>query len=492
MSMAKTRCLLLASVGAGLLGCVSSGQGNRVLDTYETADVQDGGWLGYPRPEAAGWSSDQLDAAFAQAGQLGSTAVLVVDRGMVVDFVGDVSAPMKSYSVRKSLVSLILEPAVRNGTLGLDKPLAAFRFENADLLTEREKRATVAELLSSTSGIYLPAAKEPPALTERPARGSDEPGSRWWYNNWGFNLILPLFEAASGERLAPAFLQRIADPLQMEDLRASDIFYEYDPSRSAIPAYEFMISSRDLARVGVMLAGEGRWHGRQVIPADWVATITSPHWQFGDGSGYGYMWWVNPGRSQAFGASGEPSLLDRYDHFAAIGSYGQALLVIPQLDIVLVHRGDASVKGGVSDPDVFKLFAEILAARHGPGFAASQPVPVAFPNQEAVVRRGDPAELQLISPEEMALLEGSYATSAGVVMRAYRWRDMLFLSGPRPADAHVELAKRQDGGFTSRSAPIEVQFQRDDNGRASGFVLRFNGRTMEARRVADTQNASPR
>ena len=44
------------------------------------------------------------------------------------------------------------------------------------------------DLISSRSGVYH--AAEPEAISNnRPALGSHQPGSTWWYNNWDFNTV---------------------------------------------------------------------------------------------------------------------------------------------------------------------------------------------------------------------------------------------------------------------------------------------------------------
>lgn len=49
--------------------------------------------------------------------------------------------------------------------------------------------------------------------------------------------------------------------------------------------------SRDLARLGELVLAEGRWQGRQLIPARYVRAMLSAQATAGDGSDYGYQWW---------------------------------------------------------------------------------------------------------------------------------------------------------------------------------------------------------
>lgn len=49
--------------------------------------------------------------------------------------------------------------------------------------------------------------------------------------------------------------------------------------------------SRDLAKFGQLLVDGGRWHGRQVIAADWIRAMTTIHAQAREDADYGYLLW---------------------------------------------------------------------------------------------------------------------------------------------------------------------------------------------------------
>ncbi len=49
--------------------------------------------------------------------------------------------------------------------------------------------------------------------------------------------------------------------------------------------------TRDLARLGELVLAGGRWQGKQLVPADYIAAMIRPQAQTDDGSDYGYQWW---------------------------------------------------------------------------------------------------------------------------------------------------------------------------------------------------------
>ena len=76
------------------------------------------------------------------------------------------------------------------------------------------------------------------------------------------------------------------------------------------------MTTRDYARFGMMYLRGGRWNGRQIVPADWVAESTAPTAPTDPGAiGYGYQWWVpagaEPGQFMARGIYGQYIYVDR-------------------------------------------------------------------------------------------------------------------------------------------------------------------------------------
>jgi CubicO group peptidase (beta-lactamase class C family) len=315
-------------------------------------------WEVIDRPESLGWSPAKLARARAYAGQLDTAAVMVVVDGRVLCQWGDVSAKFMAHSMRKSLLSGLYGVYAGEGLIRLDKTLADLRIDDTPPgLTPAEARATVKDLLRSRSGVYHPAALETPDMAvTRPARGSHPPGTRWHYNNWDFNALGTIFERETGAKIFEAFKEKFADPLGMEDFRVADGTYQPGPE-SKHPGYPVRVTARDLARYGLLYLRGGAWGGRRVAPAAWVRESTKPHSVTGT-CGYGYMWWV------AANGRGLPRVNLPDGSFWAWGTRGHYLVVVPALDLVVVHRVDTDVPGReVTDREFGRLLRLILDAR---------------------------------------------------------------------------------------------------------------------------------
>jgi CubicO group peptidase (beta-lactamase class C family) len=132
----------------------------------------------------------------------------------------------------------------------------------------------------------------------------------------------------------------------MQDFARASQRKSGDAKQSQFLAYHMFLSTRDMARIGLLMLRDGDWGGRQVASREWVRRISSLVTPFhemnppnqralGTGSrwGYGYMWWVwdapnSPGPFQ--GA------------YTGRGAGGQFITVLPQLDMVIAHKTDTS------------------------------------------------------------------------------------------------------------------------------------------------------
>lgn len=438
-------------------------------------------WPMYEELEAAGWSAEGLEAARAVADSVGSTAVLLVHEGRVVVAWGDVDRPIRTYSVRKSLVSLLYGEPVAAGEIDLDRAVSSYAFPGDLELTEQEGSARVRHLLSARSGIYLPAALETEGARERrPERGSHAPGTHWYYNNFDFNAAGWILEEETGRDMFTLFEERIAEPIGMQDYDPEEGFYRLEPRTSPIPAYDFMLSARDLARVGALVEHHGQWGAEQVVPTEWLEASTESITEFERGTGYGYMWWVDPHRSLA--PNVETPALDAVSSIGANGANGQQLLVIPELQTVLVHQGDTYNEGAVSDPDVFRVLEALLAARTGPAADNATFAPLtAKPFDYTVEPEPAPPAIEL-PVDTLRAYTGRYAAGP-MTIEIFLYDGRLFASGGPSEEGLVPTAMDQ---FRSPVIPLRIHFQRNEDGAVTGATVQTpEGRTVEARRLPD-------
>lgn len=317
-------------------------------------------WDKLDSPQQAGWSVAKLREARKYAQTLDTAALMIVHQGVVVDEWGPTALPMNCHSMRKSLLSLVYGPHVAAGTISLDKTLAQLGVnDNEPSLTEEEQQATLRDLLKARSGIYHPALYETKAMAaKRPKRGSHPHNTFWYYNNWDFNAVCSIFENLTGSSLFEEFERQLAGPLQMQDFVRSRHTRYVTGDDSVHPAYPFQLSARDLARVGLLALRTGKWQEQQLVPAAWISESTRSYSDAATSGGYGYMWWV------AVEGVHFPGVTLPKGTFSARGYRGHYLVVIPEWDLVVVHRVNTfQDETRVLKADFGKLLNLIAAAR---------------------------------------------------------------------------------------------------------------------------------
>jgi CubicO group peptidase (beta-lactamase class C family) len=301
-------------------------------------------WHIVDRPETAGFSSKRLQALRAWMESLDTTAMMVVVGGRTLFTHGDVAHVSYLASGRKSILALLYGKYVANGTVRLDAKLSDLDLTDVGGLLSRERDATVEHLLTARSGVYHPPSNGGDDTANAPSRGSKAPGEYFLYNNWDFNAAGTVFEKLTGRDIYDALDTDLARPIGMEDFDRARQRKSGTTTTSVYPAYHIWLSTRDMARVGLLALRGGRWGTQQVIAPEWMRRITSlvtPHGETNPSFtesppsvarwGYGYLWWVWDAAARADPLEGA---------FTAWGVGGQYITVVPQLDLVIAHKTD--------------------------------------------------------------------------------------------------------------------------------------------------------
>lgn len=271
------------------------------------------------------------------------------------------ATPHTSFSVAKSVDSLLVGAALARGDIdSVDDPVTRYvpELRRAD---PRFARITLANLMSMTSGIHyvehgLPWSDDAvtyysPDLraTARSARIDEAAGRRWLYANYN-----PLIMGLVLERATGMSVSRFAEKVLWGPLGAGHgASWSLDSTRSGFEKMEsgFNATARDYARLGLLVARDGRVGHRQVLPRSWIARSTSDASTASArghdlGPGYAWWWWVDRGAD---------------DHPYAMGNHGQFVYVDPQHDVVVVRLGRDY---GIGDwPAVLRQVAAATSAR---------------------------------------------------------------------------------------------------------------------------------
>lgn len=407
-------------------------------------------WLAYATPEDAGFSSEGIAAAKRVSKATGSAAVMVVYDGAVLAQWGAVSRRFKCHSIRKSLLSALYGIAVANDAVDIDASIGSVGIDDDRALTESEKTAKISDLLKSRSGVYLPAAYETRSMKDaRPTRGSYEPGTHWYYNNWDFNVLATIYNRKTAGDVFEAFQTHLAEPLQMQDFDLRHTYYHLEPRNSRHPAYPFRMSARDLARFGLLYLNEGRWGSEQIVPAEWVRESTQAYSKHTYG-GYGYMWWTTRGLLKDLGA------------YLASGYGGHQVYVVPGARLVVVHRANTYGSKRIEPRSIWNIVMQVLKARTGSPKANPSLVPLPAPPPR------DPGFP--LTKEQSAALIGTYQQKKGTA-RVFLTEDRLEIESPHYG--RFFLHPRSPTEFLVEDAELRLEFDLDSRGQAGSLRIWF-------------------
>ncbi|MCI0437346.1 MAG: beta-lactamase family protein [Gemmatimonadetes bacterium] len=301
--------------------------------TYPAAE-----WMAINRAECAGYSTHGLQQVRDRLSTMHTTGFMAIVGGRVLMEYGDVRVVSYLASVRKSVLSMLYGIYVERGMIDLDATLAELGIGDIGGLTDQEKRATTRDLLKARSGVYHEASNSGDDLASAPPRGSQAPGAYYLYSNWDFNALGTIFEQETGRNIYDALDELLVRPLGMRDFDRAMHRRTGDSTRSTHLAYHMHFSTRDMARIGYLMLRDGRWLDRQIVPRDWVRESTRAHTRRTGMNpesrrsgvfGYGYLWWV-------FDREDLPP--EYRSAYTGLGAVGQQILVMPELDLVVVHK----------------------------------------------------------------------------------------------------------------------------------------------------------
>ncbi len=155
-------------------------------------------------------------------------------------------------------------------------------------------------------------------------------GRAFSYCTAGVSTVGAALSAAVREPLAQYAQRRLFEPLGITaaQWQFMPAVPQQQPAGPPIPQAGggLGLRSLDLLKLGQLYRDGGRWQGRQLMPAAWVAASLSPQARMEDGTDYGYLFW---GHQFQVGER-------RIRSWAMNGAGGNTVQIIPELDAVVV------------------------------------------------------------------------------------------------------------------------------------------------------------
>jgi len=307
-------------------------------------------------PEAQGVDPNLVATMYYNAAQLPTVySLLVFKNGFLVaeDYyhIGGPTRQSKVQSVTKSITSALVGIAIEQGCLiGVDQKMMDFFPELKDQITDPRKfDITIQQLLQMRAGYPWEESSEElmnllftgfhnDTLVQVPL--VRDPGSDSEYSNLTSHILGMIVARACGTDLRSFAIEYLFGPLGIEPG-----FWQQDWDGNYLGFADLDLSSRDLAKFGLMITNRGEYDGQRILPAEWVEESlqsyskktwkyrVGPNWKANE---YGYQWWsIKAGN---------------YRYHLAWGHGGQQIAIVDELDLVVVLLADALYKQHGGDP----------------------------------------------------------------------------------------------------------------------------------------------
>src|SRR5690606_21529813 len=144
-----------------------------------------------------------------------------------------------------------------------------------------------------------------------------------------------ILEQKTGKSIGGFMEEYLAKPLGMQDFSASNVVYNSpwpvpNKSNSDFPVFWIYLSTRDFAKIGTLIAHNGKWNNSQVISSDWLDESLKGYSTFTGNdakmyypyNSFAYSWWIDTDTNTVW----------------ADGYGGQFLCIDSIHDLVVVQR----------------------------------------------------------------------------------------------------------------------------------------------------------
>jgi len=174
------------------------------------------------------------------------------------------------------------------------------------------------------------------------------PGTRFNYASIEPDVLAIVLHNAVNKSASDYLREKVWEPIGAE----ADARWLLDAEGFELAHFGFNAVLRDYARLGRLLAHDGAWEGKQIVPAQWMIDATTVRTSDGYLSpgkamknfGYGYLLWLFPGERR---------------QFALIGYKGQYVCVDPRSRLVMVQTA-VEAPGADANEEAWSLWSAVV------------------------------------------------------------------------------------------------------------------------------------
>lgn len=260
-------------------------------------------------PEEQGVPSKALVALFDSLHALPLTdmhAVVVMRHGKVIgEMYPKPYAPEyrhTMYSCSKTFIGIAVGLAIEDNRLRLDDRVAAIFPELLpDSVSKDLADMTVRHLLTMASGVkpdWNMRSRGKEWIRTFLSKPVEAPGTKYAYDSMVSYMLAAVVQKVTGKKLTEYLQERVFTPMNVTEWA-----WEESPEGVNTGGWGVHIQPESLAKFGQLILNEGRWEGKQLVPAEWIREMCKKHRETGR-EVYGYHIWHCGGHDGAVRADG--------------------------------------------------------------------------------------------------------------------------------------------------------------------------------------------
>lgn len=289
-------------------------------------------------PTALNWCPERVNNLYAFLEQQNTKGFIVLKDGKIVleRYFGTFTQDSLWYwaSAGKTITSFLVGKAQEENLLNIDHKTADYLGNGwTSCSLSQENNITVRNQLTMTTGLD-DGVTDNHCTTPSCLSFLANAGTRWAYHNAPYTLLDDVLSNATGVNINNYMQQKIKSPTGITGFWTTVDFNNV-----------FLSKVRSMARFGLLMQGEGKWNGNQLINSSYFNQMINTSQNLN--LSYGYLWWLNgkpsfmvPTSQIVFPGSYAPAA--PADMYAAIGKNGQILSISPSQGLVVVRMGNAT------------------------------------------------------------------------------------------------------------------------------------------------------
>lgn len=236
------------------------------------------------------------------------------------------------WSITKSITSILVGIAIEEGYIESIEENVLEYFSDREIanIDDRKESIKLKHLLMMSTGFDYPgddaiwagwmnAQNQVQYILDLPM--TTTPGSLFNYDTGGSHLLSAILEIATNKSTLEYAREKLFDPLGI-----THFAWLHDKQGINFGGHGIYFEPRDIAKIGYLYLNNGTWENEQIVSDEWVKYSTTTRWPLNDYWGYSHQWWSHP----------------IYDAFAAVGRFGQRIIVIPKHDLVVTFTATIS------------------------------------------------------------------------------------------------------------------------------------------------------